>query len=162
MAIWPLNYKASQYHSTWGRLKCLSRHSSTFPLGTALALQQLFSFSLLLHQTGNLDAQHISFILLHRVILIPYRYFFSPTNMVQRLFWMLKVRVPIAQCIPKGCLEAHTDLSCSKLPLLVCEHFHLLFIISECFIWSELLTTSPQHHPKRRSQKTLLLPLAPC
>lgn len=52
MAISPLNYKASQYHSTWGRLKCLSRQSSTFPLGTALALQQLFSFSLLLHQFG--------------------------------------------------------------------------------------------------------------
>lgn len=43
MAIWPLNYKASQYHSTLGRPNCLSQQNSTIPPGTALALQQLFS-----------------------------------------------------------------------------------------------------------------------
>lgn len=148
MAMWPLNYKASQCHSIAGRLQCLSRQNSTIPPGAALALQQLSSFALLLYQFGCTTHFLDSFAQCdsHST-----QVFFSPTNMLQRLFWMLKVRVPIAQCTPKGCLEAQSDLSWSELPLLVCECFHLLFSRSECFMWSELLTTSPQHHPKRRS-----------
>lgn len=161
MAIWPLKSSTTPFNirQTEVFIQAEQHHSSWNCPGSPAALQPS-SFSLLLHQTGSVDAQHISSILLHSVILIPYRYFFPPTNMLQRLFWMLKVRMPIAQCIPKGCLEAHTDLSCSKLPLLACECFHLLFTMSECFIWSELLTTSPQHHPKRRNhlQVTLFFP----
>lgn len=138
--------QAEQHHSSWN---CL---------GSPTALQ-LSSFSLLLHQTGNLDAQHISFILLHSVILIPYRYIFSPHKHATKIILDAEGKSGNSSVHSQG-MPGSTHRPVLLKGARRSECFHTLFAMSECFIWSEQLTTCPQHHPKRRShlQVTLFFP----
>lgn len=162
MAIWPLNYKASQYHSTWGRPNCLSQQNSTIPPGTALALQQLFSSAAFLCcYTKQAIWMHNTFPLFFCTVWFSFHTgIFFPHKHVTKVILDAEGKSANSSMHSQGTPGSTHRPVLFKAAPLVCEHFHLLFTMSECFIWSELLTTSPQHHPKRWShlQITLFFP----
>lgn len=120
-----------------GSPNCLSSQTSTLLSEVPWLTNKLFS-----PVTFSVVKQSRTFVLFFCAIWFSFHTDVFLRNVLQRLFWIWKVRVPIAHCIHKGCLEAYIKLSCSKMPLSVLVCFHLLFTMDERFTGCDQLTHS--------------------
>lgn len=166
MAIWPLNYKALQYHSTLGRLKCLSRQNSTIPLGTALALQQLFSSAAFLCcYTKQAIWMHNTFPLFFCTVWFSFHtglFFFSPKHATKVILNAEGKRANSSmhsQGMP-GSTHRPVLFKAAPVGLRVLSpavyYARVLYLISAA---NNISTASPQ---EKSSSDNTLLPLVPC
>lgn len=168
MAIWPLNYKVPQSHnSIWGRLNCLSRQNSTIPLGTALALQQLFSSAFLCCYTKQAIWMHDTFSLFFCTVWFSFHtgfFFFFPHKHATKVILhaegksanssMHSQRMPGSTHRPV--LFKTTPVGLWALSPAV-YHVRVLYLIRAA---NNISTASPQE--EKSSSDNTPLPLVPC